>query len=212
MTKVRFWFGAAAVVAVLVLAVVLIGGVSRFFTGSQESQLPPMGVVETYTLDDRTVMAVLSEASDLVTMKEDYVVQGHLTSFKELWGVKLPFTTDDTFIALHGTIGCGIDLSDVQVEVDNRRGIIYLTLPEQRVVFNELHDADTVSEVLEDSWFNDTTFEEYSTFVADLKQSQQDAMMSDPDFLKRAEKHTQEVLTDFLRKADSTGEYVVVFR
>jgi hypothetical protein len=59
-------------------------------------------------------------------MKEDYVMQGHLTSFKELWGLKIPFTTDDTFIALHGTIGCGIDLSEVMVDVDNRRQIIYL--------------------------------------------------------------------------------------
>ena len=212
MSKVRFWFGTAVIVAVMVLAVVLISCVSRFFSGAHESQLPPMGVVETYTLDDRTVMAVLSEASDLVTMKEDYVVQGHLTSFKELWGLKIPFTTDDTFIALHGTIGCGIDLSEVMVDVDNRRQIIYLTLPEQRVIFNELHDADTVSEVLKDSWFNDTTFEDYSEFIAELKLSQQDTMMSDHAFLTKAEQHTQDVLTEFLHKADSTGEYVVVYR
>ena len=197
---------------VLVLVVGIVGTILALRPREQGRKLPAMGVVETHTLDDRTVMAVLAQASDLVTMKEDYLVQGHLTSFKELWGCKLPFTTEDTFIALHGTLGCGIDLSEVKVEVDNRRQIIYLTLPEQRVIFNELHDVDTVSEVLKDSWFNDTTFEEYSEFIAELKQSEQDAMMSDHAFLTKAEQHTQEVLTEFLRKADSTGEYVVVYR
>ena len=69
-----------------------------------------------------------------------------------------------------------------------------------------------MSEGLKDSWFNDTTFEEYSEFIAELKQSEQDAMMSDHAFLTKVEQHTQEVLTEFLRKADFTSEYVVVYR
>lgn len=209
MSSTRIWIAAGAVlVVVFALVLSLMGCSSR----EERRPLPPMGVVDTYTLDDRTVMGVLAQASDLVTLRHDYVVQGHLTSFKELWGMKLPFTTDDTFIALHGTLGFGIDLSDVQVEVDNRRRLIYLTLPEPYVVFNEIHDEDTISEVLRDSWLNDTTYAEYSSFIAELKQTQQDELLSSYEFRREADRRTQEVLTDFLRKADATGEYEVVYR
>lgn len=203
----RVWIPVAAVAA-LILGFAVIGGLHR----PAAEALPAMGVVETFTLDDQTVLAVLSEASELVTIKEDYVVQGHLTSFRELWGLKVPLTTDDTYVAIHGTIGFGIDLSEVDVEVDNRRQIIYLTLPEEQVIFNEVEDADTISEVLHDSWFTETTFEEYSAFIADLKQSKQDALMEDHAFLERVEAQTQDVLTGFLSKADPTAEYVVVYR
>lgn len=209
MSKTWIWITAFAA-----LAVIIGGGIWLISRSSHEEQttLPTMGVVETYTLDDQTVMGVLSQASDLVTLRHDYVVQGYLTSFKELCGIKLPFTTDDTFIALHGTIGYGIDLSDVQVEVNNSHRIIYLTLPEPYVVFNEIHDEDTISEELKDSWFNDTTCDEYSSFIAKLKQTQQDELMSSSEFLRKADRSTQETLTDFLSKADATGEYEVVYR
>ena len=201
-----------AIIALALTLLVSIGILAALKPHEKAQDTPAFGVAETYTLDDKTVLAVLAKASDLVTTKEDYLVQGHLTSFKELWGIKIPLTTDDTFIALHGTIGVGIDLSEVKVEVDNKRQIIYLTLPEQHVIFNELHEENSVSEVLKDSWFNDTTFEEYSEFIAELKQTQEDALTNDHAFLTKAETHTKEVLTEFLSKAADTQDYVVIFK
>ncbi len=209
MRKLLFWILVAAAAAIGALALGLVWGHHLAEAPVPE---PAMGVVETFVLDDRTVLAVLSEASDLVTIRESYITDGHLTSHKDLWGVTIPFTTDDTYVALHGTIGYGIDLSRVTVEVDDRHQIIYLALPAPQVIFNELEEGDTVSEVLHDSRLTETTMEEYTAFVDGLKREQETLLMNDPAFRTRVTEQTQDVLTELLHKADPTAAYVVIYR
>ena len=72
-------------------------------------------------------------------------------------------------------------------------------------------DDFTVYEV-KNSVFTETKLDEFAELIGQLKQKKAAQLMSDTEFLETTRTEAEQVIRSFLKAADSTGEYTVVFR
>ena len=87
------------------------------------------GQAEQGVISEKTVMEILRPAGDLVTIKDAYSVQESYEKHREVFGFKVPLSSDETFLAFTCEIGIGFDLTEMDITVDNYRETITLSLP-----------------------------------------------------------------------------------
>ena len=88
---------------------------------------------------------------------------------KWLFNWTRPFSGTSLLVTYDGSIKAGVDLSEVQVVVDEEARKITITLPPSRITDNNiLQESITVVEV-KNGLFNEVTFDDYNTFISEQK-------------------------------------------
>lgn len=166
---------------------------------------------ENYTLTISNVQKILQPASDLISTKYYYTDADTYENYKELFGKRIPFTTDKVVFTYDGVISVGIDLSAVSYEIDNENQRITITLPEIKILSNEIDESSFEFPYMSNSVFNATEMDDYVELIARLKQEKAVGLFEDAEFMNAALANTKEILKNFLTLADATKEYEVVF-
>lgn len=168
-------------------------------------------VEENYTLSIGTVEEVLSPASDLITAKYYYTDADTYENYKELFGKKVPFTTDKVVFTYDGMISVGIELADVEYQIDNENQKITIRLPELAVKANEIDEDSFEFPYVSDSIFNATEMDDYVDLIGTLEKEKEKDLLANTEFMDGALENTKIVLKSFLTAADVTKDYEVVF-
>ncbi len=97
---------------------------------------------------------------------------GRIRNSRDLYGVKLPFTTKSFIITYDGEINAGVDLSKAEVSVRGTR--VNITLPEAEILSHQI-DEDSI-EVFDEttSIFNPLKVEDYQAFNKDQKKKMEE--------------------------------------
>lgn len=169
-------------------------------------------VGDQYLLTISTVEEIIKPASDLITSRYIYKDADTYENYKELFGKKVPFTTDKVVFTYRGTVSVGIDLSDVYFDIKNNEKIIIITLPEQVIKSNEIDDSSFEYPFTADSFFNNTEMGDFTDLLATLKDRKAAEVKNDTDFMYAARQNTENVLRKFITAADVTKEYRVDFQ
>lgn len=167
---------------------------------------------DNYTLTISNVKKVLKPASDLITIKYCYTDADTYENTKELFGKKIPFTTDKVVFTYDGTVSVGVNLAEVDYEIDNENKIIDITLPKIGIIANEIDTSSFEFPFISDSIFNSTDMSDYVKLVDQLKKAKGEKVLNDKEFMDSAKENTQTVLKSFLTSADATKEYKVNFK
>lgn len=127
---------------------------------------------------------------------------------RELFGVTIPFTQSKYIYSYDVVIKAGLDFTDVRWSQQD--GTIRVTLPEIRVLSNEI-DLDSLKVYHEDeSLFRNITLEENNAALADLKaRAEQDAIGN--GLLEEARDNAQQILTAFFANQYDLTEYRLEF-
>ena len=127
---------------------------------------------------------------------------------RELFGVTIPFTQSKYIYSYDVVIKAGLDFTDVSWSQQD--GTIRVTLPEIRVLSNEI-DLDSLKVYHEDeSLFRNITLEENNAALADLKaRAEQDAIGN--GLLEEARDNAQQILTAFFANQYDLTEYRLEF-
>lgn len=166
---------------------------------------------DNYILTISNVEKVIKPASDLIASKYIYKDADTYENYKQLFGKKVPFTTDKVVFTYKGIISAGVDLSEVQYEIDNANETISIKLPEIKIKSNEI-DATSFEYPFEaDSVFNTTGMGDYTELFATLKEKKEEEVKSDIEFMDTTRQNTENVLEDFLTVSDVTKDYTVIF-
>lgn len=168
-------------------------------------------VEDNYVLSITTVEEIIKPASDLITSKYIYKDADTYEDYKELFGKKVPFTTDKVVFTYKGTISVGIDLSNVQYSIDNENRSITINLPKNEIISNEIDNSSFEYPFESDSVFNTSGMSDFTELLAKLKDKKQKEVMNNKEFMDSAVQDTKNVLEDFLTAADATKEYKVIF-
>lgn len=166
---------------------------------------------ENYTLSIGTVEEVLSPASDLITAKYYYTDADTYENYKELFGKKVPFTTDKVVFTYDGVISIGIELADVEYQIDNENQKITIKLPELTVKANEINEDSFEFPYISDSIFNATEMVDYVDLIGTLEKEKEKDLLVNTEFMEGALENTKTVLESFLTANDATKNYEVVF-
>ena len=159
---------------------------------------------ENYTLTISNVEEILKPASDLISTKYYYTDADTYENYKELFGKRIPFTTDKVVFIYDGIISVGIDLAEVGYEINNDNKVIVITLPEIKILSNEI-DADSFEfPYMSDSVFNTTQMDDYTELIGKLKTEKAEELMGNSTFMNEAVENTKIFLEHFLFLVETT--------
>ena len=154
-TKVLLGLGLCVLIAAALLGGFLLGA-------SREQGSGP--VITSDLLGER-----LRSVQQLVTVEYHYTNMGRFEDQKDFYGWKVPFTTKSFIISYDGVIRAGIDMSALDIQVDETARRITVTLPESRILSHEILEDSL--EVFDESSniFNPISIQDYNGFTADQK-------------------------------------------
>lgn len=167
---------------------------------------------EEYKISISNVEELLEKASELVTTKYFYKDADIYENYKEAFGKKIPFTTDKVVFTYEGTISVGIQLTEVEYEIDNEAKTITIIMPEIGVLANEIDPESFEYPYVADSIFNSTVMENYTGLIGELKMDKENEVMENTELLTAAEENAKNVLKNFLTSSDVTKDYKVEFK
>ena len=158
------------------------------------------------------ISEALEPASDLISTKYYYTDAEIYEDYKELFGVKLPFTTDKSIFVYDGVISVGIDLNQVEYVVDNAAKTITMTLPEIKILANEIDQDSFEFPYISNSVFNQNEIPGFTKLLAELKAANGEKLLENEEFMTTVRMNTELVLRSFLTASDVTADYQVIVK
>lgn len=167
---------------------------------------------ENFMLTIDNIQEVLLPASELVSTKYYYTDADTYENYKELFGKKVPFTTDKVVFTYQGVMSVGIDLSAVTYEIDNEKKLIFITIPELQILSNDIDESSFEFPYVSNSIFNATEMSDYVSLVGRLEEEKEKELLENAEFMNEARANTRVILEQFLTASENTKEYDVIFK
>lgn len=148
----------------------------------------------------------LNSIQDLVTQQYIYTnADKYARNQTWIFGWERPFSQKTILVTYDGKITAGIDLKDVQPEVDEENHVITILLPASKIISNDIpQESITVVEV-KDGLFNDVTLDDYNEFISDQKIKMENKAI-ERGLLSEADVQAKSVVTDFLSNIPGIGD------
>ncbi len=91
-----------------------------------------------FTTESKSTKLTLEDIGELATQSA-YVTEVNVTEdARDLFGIEIPFTQSKTIFSYDVVIKAGINFSDIQYSVDDTSKTISVTLPECKILTNEI--------------------------------------------------------------------------
>ncbi|MBQ7774801.1 MAG: DUF4230 domain-containing protein [Lachnospiraceae bacterium] len=158
------------------------------------------------------IVEIVEPASELVATKYFYKDADVYENYKEAFGQKLPFTTDKAVFTYEGTVSVGIELAEVEYEIDEKNKIIVIVMPPVKVLSNEIDASSFEYPYVSDSIFNNTSMEDYTTLLARLQEEKRVETANNTELIQAATANAKGVLKNFLTSSHMTKDYQVQFK
>ncbi|MBZ6527549.1 DUF4230 domain-containing protein [Aerococcaceae bacterium DSM 111021] len=188
---------------VLTLFVLMTVGVVFLFSGFQTEAEP--------TINSDLIEHQIQEAQELTTTKYHYTNAGAFENQNTYHGWNVPFTKKNFIVSYSGLIHAGINLEDVQVDVENLD--IIVSLPEPSILSHEI-DEESINVLDEDSSiFNPIKVDDYKEFSID-QEGIVESQAIERGLLETAAGQARDAITTVLElnpEVESQG-YSVVFK
>lgn len=128
-----------------------------------------------------------------------------------LWGWTMPFSDTSLLVIYDGTIQYGVDLNKVDAVVNEDSRAITVTLPASKVISHEIPQEDIQVLEVRNSLFNEVTFDDYNTFIAEEKKTMEDAAAG-RGLLEQANAEARAVIRDALSLLPGIDAYQLTIR
>lgn len=148
----------------------------------------------------------LRSVQELVSVEYHYTNMGKFENQLDFYGWKVPFTTKSFLVSYDGVIKAGVDLSGAEVDVDELRKAVTITLPESKILSHEIPEDSL--QVFDETRniFNPITIEDYTGFTKDQKAEVEQKAIDEGLLTDAAEKARGAVET-FVSLLPGSGTY-----
>lgn len=167
---------------------------------------------ENYSLTISNIQELMEPASDLVSTRYYYTDADTYENYKEVFGKRVPLTTDKVIFTYNGVIGIGIDLSEIKYDIDNSQETINVTLPEFKILSNEIDASSFEFPYMSDSIFNSTGMDDYMELIDTLKQLKAEEAIKNKELMDGALENVKKVMENLLAMSDITKDYKIIFK
>lgn len=208
---------AVAVVAILILAI----GMSIHEKNALNDLKNKLGIVDDTVVeisDDAqltatTLREVIAPASDLISYKYYYTDAGEYEKDKKFFNTKIavPFTKNQQVYVCSGTIGVGIDISDVDFDIDKVAKRIIITMPAIKVMYHEMDTDNFQSYDVKSSVFTKIDLKDYADFQEELQAKQEEKLASNDVFWLDAKNNAEDTIRGLLTAAGIADKYDIQF-
>ena len=117
-----------------------------------------------------------------------------------------------TLIVYEGTIHAGIDLNEIDYEIDNEAQKIMVSLPELKILSHEFENDKVKSYDVKKKMFSKgLSYEDSAQKFDEIKKLKEEAVLEDEEFLESVMEDTKTALTSFFTISDLTKDYEIEF-
>ncbi|MDO5040702.1 MAG: DUF4230 domain-containing protein [Peptoniphilus sp.] len=147
------------IILLLVIAALMM---TVFFVGMKRGEKQATPEITSSLIENR-----LERSMELISTKYHYTNMGSFENKAQYYGFDIPFTTKGFIISYSGTISAGLDMKNVQVDIEE--DTINIKLGKAKIIAHEI-DEDSIKVFDEkNSIFNPIKVEDYSSFSKDQK-------------------------------------------
>ena len=211
----NFALSALAVIVVFVLTVMLFSmrsGKCGLENNSTSSNSEPeiIYIDKEFVVERETIISAMGKASELVTYKYYVADFDVLEKDKKFFGVKVPFTTDQTVFAFRGTVSVGVrDMGDVEVTVNEEEKKIMIVIPELEVLYNVMDSFKTLD--VKKSVFTEISLAEHEDFRQALLDRQVKDLEDNKEFWDSAKDNTTKILESLFISIPGIADYSISY-
>jgi len=140
-----------------VLLVVLLIGIIAFISLRPKS-----------TISSEKIKEKIENINELATVSYEYTKVIKYENSKKIFDFNIPLTNKGYIVTFDGKVKVGFDLSEATIDINEKT--INITLPEAKILSNEI-DQDTM-QILDEKngFFNKLTLDDYSDFETTAKE------------------------------------------
>ena len=168
-------------------------------------------VAVTTNVVSRPVQFGLRDIGELATQSGYFTMVETIKEARELFGAKIPFTQSKYIFSYDGVLKAGIDFSAISVDVNSMTNTIEVTLPEVRILNNEI-DVDSL-EIYDESRniFTPLTLDSFNESMQDMKDKAQQTAVEN-GLLEQARQNAEMLISGFLAGMYDMQQYSVVYK
>ena len=151
---------------------------------------------------------IVCTSHSLITCEYYYSEIGDYEKSKPFLNFKLPFTTDKTLYTYSGKISAGINLKDLDFDVNASRKTITVKYPPVQIL---AHDMDQGFEFydIKKAVFNRSDFNDFEEFRVTMKKQVEEKLMARDDFIKDAQDNAETIMEGLLTASGQIGDYTI---
>ncbi|BFT65857.1 DUF4230 domain-containing protein [Parvimonas parva] len=187
----------------IALALILVLGVGFYFFNRRDNGKPK--------ITNETIGVQIKELKELSTIQYKYKEIVSREDWNTLFNVKLPFTKSSFIVSYTGILKIGIDLAETKINVDEGGKTIKITLPESKILSNELDFKSLKVYDEKNSIFNPIKVEDYTEFTQGGKENaEKDARES--GIFEQSKEVAKKIIIEMLNTTKEIKEnYKIVF-
>ena len=165
-------------------------------------------VSDEISINTKTLKDYVAKTEKLITCEYYYSEIGDYEKSKPFLNFKLPFTTDKTLYTYSGKISAGINLKDLDFDVNASRKTITVKYPPVQIL---AHDMDQGFEFydIKKAVFNRSDFNDFEEFRVAMKKQVEEKLMARDDFIKDAQDNAETIMEGLLTASGQIGDYTI---
>lgn len=185
------------------MIVIILIAVVFFFVG----KIWPSGESPTKVTSDLLSQQIQS-ISELATVEYSYTNMGKFENQATFYGWKVPFTTKSFIISYDGKIKAGIDMSLVEVKMNNEK--IDIHIPKAKILTHEIDEKSI--EVFDETHniFNQISITDYNQFAIDQKENMEKKVL-EKGLLEESQQKAESTIKTFIQSSYPDKEYTFAF-
>ncbi len=172
--------------------------------------MAPSVFSEKTQVSSETVEMELKNIGELATHAGYYTNVQVIKSARQIFGVDIPLTQSQFIFSYDGVVKAGVDFADIEIGVDEGRGQIVVTLPEIKVLSNEI-DLDSL-EIYDESnnIFHPLNIDDINVSLIEM-QEESEAKAIENGLLESARANAEALLRGMLAGFYDAQDYVIEF-
>lgn len=163
------------------------------------------------TVKSRSIELGLKNIGELSTQAGYYTNVQVISDYREVFGVDIPFTQNKYIFSYDGIVKAGVNFSEIEVNVDDITKTIVVTLPEIKILSNEIDEESL--EVYDETKniFNPLKLDDINLAFVTLKERAQENAIEN-GILENAQVNAENLVKGFLQGMFDLSKYAVEFR
>ena len=163
----------------------------------------------TFVMSNNTTVS-LGNIGELATQAGYYMNVQTIEEASELWGWEIPMTDSKYIFSYNGVVKAGIDFTDIQFDIDKADKKITVTMPEIRILSNEVDPNSFRIYHEKDNIFNPLNISDMNMSFTNLKE-EGEAYAIEMGMIDNARANAEALINGILVTAYDLKKYEVVY-
>ena len=199
------------VLAVVSLLISSLAVYNCFFRKQPVTVVSPSDPAPNVTLTVEHLYEIIEPCEKLVTASDRYANKSSISDDAKLFGHTVPFTTDRISFSYTGSILFGVDLSDIDFDINEASQKIYVTLPAPAVVAHSIDTSSFVFMTERDGFITEISPDEFVAKANSLKAEQEQKVARDGTAYDEAKANAEAALSKLITAAPEARGYKLQF-